>query len=302
MDTIVTITVVSESKKEAIKGIDEALSEIRRIEGLVNFFSSDSEISEINRNAGIEPVKVSHDTLNVIESAIDVAKKTDGAFDPTVGVITHLYDFHEGILPDDSTIQGKLPLVGHRNIVVDRAEGTVYLMEREMMMDLGGIAKGYAADRAIDVLRSGGRKAALVAVAGDIRGYGLKPDGRPWRVGIRNPRGKADDVMATIELENMAVSTSGDYERFIVTGGVRYHHIIDPKTGYPARGVMSVSVIAPLAVLTDSFSTAFFIRGIEESISEAQKLGYDALMIDESGKVHMTEPLRRKIEFIQKDN
>ncbi len=296
MDTIVTITVVSDSETKAGAAMDKAFAEIKRLGQLLNFFSPDSEISAINRNAGISSVTVSPDTYTLLKKGIEVSTETGGAFDMTVGVVVNLYDFHKKIRPSNALIREKLPLVNFRDLILNKDKRTAFLKRKGMSVDAGGIAKGYAADRATEVLKSAGIKAALVAVAGDIRAYGLKPGGTPWRVGIRDPRGQGmDDIIATIELRDMAISTSGDYERFFIENGKRYHHLIDPKTGYPAGGVMGVTVVGPLGVYTDSLATALFISGIEKGLKIAGTLGYNALMIDKAGKIHMTDSLKNKI-------
>ncbi len=299
LDTIVTITVVAGSEKEAGDAMDKAFEEIRRLGGLLDFFSPESEISAINRNAGITPVAVSPETLDLLERASEVSAGSNGAFDITVGAVVSLYDFHRKVRPPDSLIRERLPLVNFRDLILDRSLGTAFLRRKGMTVDAGGIAKGYAADRAVEVLKSAGISAALVAVAGDIRAYGSKPGGKPWLVGIRDPRGSGlDDIIATIPLRDMAVSTSGDYERFFIEDGKRIHHLIDPKTGHPAGGVMSVTVVGPLAVYTDSLATAVFISGIEKGLKTAEAFGYDALMIDASGGIHMTDALKGRIAML----
>ncbi len=302
LDTVVTVSVVSGSAERAGQAIEKVFRELKRLGGLLNFYSSKSEIREINENAGVKPVRVSGDTLRVIQRSIEAAEETNGAFDITVGVITHLYDFHKKIHPSADAVRAGLALVDYRDIEVDPGRMTVFLRKKGMMIDPGGITKGYAADRAVSILKKEGISAALVAVAGDIRGYGLKPDGKPWRVGIRNPRGAGDDIFAVVELRDQAISTSGDYERFFIEGGVRYHHLIDPKTGYPARGVISTTVIAPLAVKTDSLATAVFISGVARGMKIIEGLGYNAIMIDSGGVRHLTEGIRGRVEFIKKDN
>ena len=168
-----------------------------------------------------------------------------------------------------------------------------------MLIDPGGITKGYAADKAAEVLREHGIKSGIVAVAGDIRTFGLKPDGKPWRIGIRNPRARdgEDDIMATIGLSDMAISTSGDYERFFIEGGKRYHHLLDPRTGKSAGGCKCVSIIAKEGAFTDSFATGIFVLGPEKGLKVLEKLGFDAVIIDSQDKIHMTPGIRGKIEF-----
>jgi thiamine biosynthesis lipoprotein len=168
-----------------------------------------------------------------------------------------------------------------------------------MLIDPGGIAKGYAADKAVETLKKNGITSGLVAVAGDIRTFGLKPDRRPWKIGIRNPRARdnEDDVMATVELSGKAISTSGDYERFFMQDGKRYHHILSPKTGRPAPECRSVSVITRDAAFTDAFATGVFVLGPAEGMKVLEKAGFDGLIVDSMGKILLTPGLREKIEF-----
>lgn len=297
MDTLVTVNVVTDSEVKAEDAINGAFEEIKRLEKLINFWSADSEIAEINRKAGLSPVRVSPQTLDLIEKAIFVSEKTGGAFDPTVGPLVRLWDFKKKVIPDKETILKGMRLVDYRAMVIDKSKGTAFLKRKEMSFDTGGIAKGYAADLAVSVLKKNGIKAGLVSVAGDIRAFGTKPDGIPWKVGIRNPRHSHksgnDDILATVELRDMAISTSGDYERFFIQNGKRYHHIIDPKTGYPAMGCQSVTVIARQGVFTDGFSTGVFVLGPEKGLKLLEELGFDGLIIDSEGRIHMTEGLKK---------
>ncbi len=301
MDTFVNITVVSKSEKKAKEAMDAAFQELKRLERLLDFYSPKSEISKINKGSGGVSVSVTSTTFSLINKALEVSKLTDGAFDITLGVINRRYDFFKKRHPTETEIKKLLPLVGYRNIVINPALRIVFLKKPGMMIDPGGITKGFAADRAVQVLKAQGIKAALVAVAGDIRAYGLKPDGRAWLVGIRDPRAKsADQVFATLKLKDMAVSTSGDYERYFVEQGVRYHHILDPKTGMPARGVISVTVVGPEAVYTDSLATACFVRGVREGMKMVEKNGYMAVVVDSSGGIHYSPGLKDILELLKK--
>ncbi len=317
MDTLVTITVVSNSEASAEKAIDAAFSEIEKLEKLSNFFSSGSEVSRINRNAGISVVKVSPDISDVLEKALLVSEKTGGAFDVTMGPVITLYDFYKKIKPEQGTIKKNLSLVNYRKLIIDRNKYTAYLKKKGMLIDLGGISKGYAADKAVETLKRNGISSGLVSVAGDIKAFGLKPDKRPWKIGIRNPRippdpplsplakgglrgvkGRVpDDIMATIELKDMAISTSGDYERCFILDGKRYHHLLSPKTGYPAEECRSVSIITKEGVFTDAFATGVFILGPEKGMKVLEKMGFDGVIVASQGKVFTTPGLRGKIEF-----
>lgn len=301
MDTRVEINAVSDSSEKAEKAIDKAFVEIEKLDTLLNFFSEKSELSEINKNAGIRSVKVSAETFDIFEKAVYAGKKTDGAFDLTIGPEIVLWDFYKKIKPDDREIKKRLSLVNYRNINMDKKGRTIYLKKKGMSVDLGGIAKGYAADKASEVLKASGIKAGLVAIAGDIKAFGMKPDGRPWKVGIRNPRqkDKNDELIATIELVDSAISTSGDYERYFIVDGERYHHILNPKTGYPAALSQTAVIIANDGYITDSFSTGIFIMGHEKGLRLLDEMKINGMVIDSNGKVHMTRNIRGKIEIIR---
>lgn len=292
MDTIVTITVVSDSSRTADTAINEAFRELRSLEEKFNFYSEKSEISEINRNAGKRPVKVSEETIDILKKAIYVSEITDGAFDITTGPLTRIWDFHNKVVPDDRIIKETLKLVNYRDIIVNEKQKTVFLRKKGMLIDLGGIAKGYGADRAMEVLKKNGITSCLVAIAGDIRASGLKPDGTPWLIGIRHPRSEGSDtIIASLPLRDSAISTSGDYERFFIKEGKRYHHILDPRTGYPSLATGGVSVIADAGYLSDSLATAVFVLGPEKGIEFLKRQGYRGIFITEDLKVYSTGDL-----------
>jgi len=299
MDTIVSITVVADSKEIAEKAMAEAFGKIDRFGNRVNFYSEKSELSEINRNAGIRRTTVSPETLDVIEKAVHASEKSRGAFDPTIGPIVKLWNFADKKMPSDKEIKHALPLVNYRDIIVDTNASTVLLRKEGMMLDLGGIAKGYAADMAVDTLLKEGIRSGLVSVAGDIRTFGLKPDSKPWTIGIKNPRqtGTKDEIIAKARLTDTAISTSGDYERYFISDGKRYHHLLDPKTGFPAGTCRSVSIVSDKAADTDAFSTAVFVLGPDRGMKLATDLGMEALIIDINGNMHSTDGLKEKLSF-----
>jgi thiamine biosynthesis lipoprotein len=305
MDTVCTITVVSTSERQAKDVIKAGFREIEKIEKLLNYYSPSSEITAINKASGIRPVKVSEETLEVIKEAVKIAGYTNGAFDPTIGPIMKLWGFSlqksEYSVPSEGDVRDTLRFVDYRRIKINEEESEVFLSKKGMELDLGGIAKGYAADEAIDVLREKGIKAALVAIAGDIRGIGLKPDQKPWKVGIQNPRSGdssrgGDDIFATLRLHNGAISTSGDYQRFFIEQGQRFHHILDPRTGYPPSDVISVSVLAPEGFLSDGLSTGIFILGRKKGMELLESLGYSGVVVDRNKKIYITESLKGKID------
>jgi thiamine biosynthesis lipoprotein len=297
LDTFVTINVVAESKEAADAAIENAFDVIERYGDLINFFSEKSELSAINRNAGIRAVRVSPETLDTIEKAVYISEKSGGAFDPTIGPEIKLWDFLNKIKPSDAEIRKNLPLVNYKNIVIDRGKSTIFLKKKDMLLDLGGIAKGYAADLAVQDLKEKRINAGLVAIAGDIKAFGLKPDKKPWVVGIKNPRQKSsdDEIIARLPLSDKAISTSGDYERFFEVKGQRFHHLLVPSTGYPAYTCQSATVIADKGVMTDGFDNAMFILGPEKGIELAREMGMDAMIIDNKGAVHTTAGLQGKL-------
>ena len=298
--TVVTVTVYADDKQTANAAIENTFTELDRLGKLLNFYSDDSEISLINRDAGVRPAKVSKDTMDVVRRALYVAESTGGAFDPTIGPIVKLWDFEKHILPDEKAIREKLPLVNYKNAVVDEARSTVFLRNKGMAIDLGGIAKGYAADRAVDVLKNNGITAGIVVVGGEVKPFGTKPDGEAWRVGIKDPDpdSRKDDVIAIVKLSGKAISTSGGYEKFFVKDGKTYHHILNPATGYPVYECRSVSIIADNA--PDGFPTGIFVLGPQKGMEVLKGLGLDAVIIDKDGNRIVTDGIKDNVEFIQK--
>jgi thiamine biosynthesis lipoprotein len=303
MYTVVEITVSSDSAEKAKSAIDKAFNELDRLARLLNFYSEDSEVSMINRHAGDKPVKVSPETLEIIEKALYVSENTEGAFDITVGPVVHLWDFQNKVLPDGKMIKEKLKLVGYKNVIVDKEKSTVFLKTKGVQIDLGGIIKGYAADRAVEVLKKDGIKSGIVAVAGDIKVFGKRPPTGSynglWNVGIQNPRQKSDkdEIIAAIGLSDMAISTSGDYQRFFMKDGKRYHHLLNPKTGYPAYNCQSATIITKDAVFTDAFATGIFILGPEKGLDVLKKLRFEGVIVDKDGKIYVTEGIKENLKW-----
>ena len=309
MDTFCTITVVSPSKEDARDAIEAGFAEIKKLETLLNYFSDDSEITAVNRAAGNKPVTVSRETMDMMKKTIYISKLTNGVFDPTIAPVVSLWNFSKDMsdpsIPSGSKINDAVDLVDYKKIKMDYDKFEIFLEEKEMEIDLGGIAKGYAADKAVEAIKSKGIKAALVAVAGDIRGFGLNASGNSWRVGIQNPRPEAEsdkpweDIFASLYLGNMAISTSGDYQRFFIKDGRRFHHILDPETGFPAESdLISVSVIAPEGYVADGLSTAVFVLGLEKGLSLLESAGLDGVLVNADKKVFLTRNLKGKIEIL----
>jgi thiamine biosynthesis lipoprotein len=300
MDTLVSITVRSASKKEADHAIKAGFKEIEELADLLDYYSPTSEITAINKNAGKKPVKVSNQTLDVIKKSLEIARLTDGAYDPTIGPVMKLWDFVNKIKPEQSVLQENLPLVDYRKVDINVENSTVFLRNKGMELDLGGIAKGYAADRALDVITSQGIKAVLVAIAGDIKCSGLKPGEISWHVGIQSPRDdekcvSENNILASLFLDDQAISTSGDYQRYFIENGIRYHHLLNPKTGMPSHELISVSLIAKMGVMTDALATGVFVMGIDKGIKLLTSLGIDGVFVDKDKKVFITEGLKNRL-------
>jgi thiamine biosynthesis lipoprotein len=302
--TIVTITVVAKSQEKAGTAIDAAYRELERLGRLLNFYADDSELTTINKNAGIKPVQVSAETLEIVKAAVYAGEQTAGGFDITLGPIIKLWDFNNKIMPTKEQVEEHLAFVGFGNIVVDEGASTVFLKKKGLQIDLGGIIKGYAADKAVALLKEHGIENGIVAVAGDIKTFGSQLDGKPWHLGIQNPRQKGNDdvLLATVDLTDKAISTSGDYQRFFIMEGVRYHHLINPKTGFPANHCRSVTVITESAALTDAFSTGIFIMGPEKGLEVLEKLGMDGIIVDRNGMALTTSGIKEKIHLLNRSD
>jgi len=309
MDTYCSITVVSSSREKAQEAIEAGFAEIKKLEILINYFSSESELSEINRAAGLKPVRASNDTLDIIKKTLQISRATNGAFDPSIAPVIKLWDFSrqnkKPSVPASNYINNALKLVDFNKLQINNNTSEVYLKEKGMEIDLGGIAKGYAADRAADAIKNKGIKSALIAVAGDIRGFGLNTTGKAWKVGIQNPRPETEsakpweDIIASLRLEDRAISTSGDYQRFFFQNGKRYHHILDPETGYPAESdLISVTVIAPEGYIADGLSTAVFVLGAKKGLALINSMGLDAVLVNSDKTVIITENIKDKIDLL----
>jgi len=297
MGTEMEITVASADEKAAHKAIDAAFAEIRRIEEMMSTYISESQLSKINSAAGKKAVKVDQELLRLIKKSIEYAEMTEGGFNIAVGPLIKLWRVSEGgNIPKKVEIRKALEIIDYRDIVIDEKKKTVFLKKKGMAIDLGGIAKGYASDRAEIVLKKNGIVSGVVAVAGDINAFGMKVDGAKWRIGIQHPR-KKDAFLGIIELEDEAVSTSGDYERFFIKDGKRYHHIMDPKTGEPAGKCQSVTIVAKEATATDALSTGIFVMGPEKGMELIERLSdVEGIIIDAKGNIAVSSGLKNRIK------
>ena len=284
------ITVVAESKAEANEYIDMAISEITRIEKLISSWDEDSQTSEINRQAGIAPVKVSPELFDLIERALGISQLTDGAFDISYASMDRIWHFDGSMteMPTSEEIKASVAKVGFQKVVLDDEEHSVFLTEKGMKIGFGGIGKGYAADKAKALLKSRGVTAGIINASGDMTTWGKQPNGDEWKVAITNPLDKSKSF-GLLPISNGAVVTSGNYEKFVQFEGIRYAHIIDPRTGYPATGILSVTVFAPKAELADALATAVFVMGIETGLNRINQLPkVECIIVDENGQLHQS--------------
>lgn len=287
MGTLWTIEVDDESRPaEARAAMERAFAEIERIENLMSEWLPDSPVSKINAAAGQHPVEVPAELSAILQRAVDYGERSEGAFDVTWRGMGSLWKFDDSFtVPAPEQVERARRNVDYRALHNDG--GSVYLERAGMSIGLGGIAKGYAVDRVAELLRDAGFPNSLVAGAGDIRASGAKA-GAPWLVGVQDPRQERGTLLGTLPLSGAAISTSGDYERFRIVDGTRYHHIVDPRTGWPAGECISVSVVAPTAEQSDALSTAIFVLGPEKGMVLARAAGVDVLIIDAMGRRHAT--------------
>ncbi len=298
MDTSVDLQFAHENRGFASSLEDEVFTEIDRLEKLFSRTIEDSDINLINSSAGEKPARISEEVLHVIEKALYYARLSEGYFDPTIAPLIDTWGFlgQQFRLPDQGEIDSAMELVDFNLVQVDRNSYTVFLPERGMSIELGGIAKGYIVDRALDILKNAGIEHAFINVGGDIGLIGSKPDGEPWRIGVRHPR--EDAIVAVFPLSDGAVVTSGDYQRYFTENEVNYHHLLDPNTGYPARKLISVTVVADTVLEADALSTAIFIMGPEKGLTLLENLpGVEGLLITPEFDILLSSGLEDLVEL-----
>ncbi len=272
--------------------ITRVMDEMHRVDALMSTYKPASQVSLVNERAAREPVIVDADLFALLQTALDYSRVTEGAFDITYASVGYLYDYRRHIRPDDAAIAAALPAVDYRHVVLDPNTRSVRFTQAGVRIDLGGIAKGWAVDRGIELLQAAGVERAFVTAGGDTRIIGDR-FGEPWMVGIRDPR-EDGKVAVRIPLVDAALSTSGDYERFFEADGVRYHHILSPSTGRPASAVRSVTIIGPTATRTDGLSKTIFVLGIEKGMQVLDRAGdVDAIAIDKDGKIYYSKGLAK---------
>jgi len=290
MGTQVIIKTWGTHREKMDQAINAAFEEISRLERMMSSFMPTSELSHINQQAGKVPVPVSQELLSLIQRALFFSDLTEGAFDISFASVGKLWDFRSDVIPTTDAINNQLPFVDFRKIQLDEKESSVFLPFPQMSIALGGIGKGYAMDQAMTVLAEHGIQNAMVMAGGDTLIKG-KRGAEPWRVGLRDPD-KKNGILAVLPLEDQAISTSGDYERFFIKNGVRYHHILDTKTGFPAKACRSVTILAQDATTSDALSTSVFVLGPKRGLALIEQLdGVEGIIVEDQGKVHLSTGL-----------
>jgi thiamine biosynthesis lipoprotein len=290
------MTVVANSQSEADVYIDEAVNEITRIENLISSWKPASQTSLINKNAGIQPVVVDKELFDLIKRSIGISKLTQGAFDISYASMDKIWKFDGSMtsMPIPEDIKNSVSLVGYENIVLNEENSSVFLKTKGMKIGFGAIGKGYAADKAKALLIDKGVVSGIINASGDMNTWGKQPDGETWKIAITNPLNK-DKVFALLPIDNRAIVTSGNYEKFVIFNDIRYSHIIDPRTGYPSTGIISASVIAPKAELADALATSIFVMGKEVGLNFINQLeGIECIIISEDGSIDYSDKVNYK--------
>ena len=283
------LSVIADDADNATKCIDAAVAEIQRIEKLLTTFKDDSDTNRINAQAGIRAVKVEREVVDLILRSLKISHITQGSFDITYGSVDKsLWNFDKDMkqLPDAATAKRSVRLINYKNVIVDEKASTVFLKEKGMRIGFGGIGKGYAAEKAKVVLQQMGITSGIVNAAGDLSAWGLQPNGESWTIGIADPDASRHPF-SSLNITNMAVATSGNYEKYVVIDGKKYSHTIDPKTGLPVSGIKSVTIIAPNAELADALATPVMVMGIQAGLHLINQLPHiSCIIIDDNNKLY----------------
>ena len=301
MGSELRLTAWTNNEPLAISAFEEVFHEFDRLDHLLTTWRDDSDVQRVNAAAGDHPVPVAPEVREVLHLAREASELTEGKFDITFGALADIWKFdqdQDNTIPDQAAIARRLAFIDYRKVEVDDAAGTAYIARKGMRIHLGGIGKGYAVDRAVAILHKRGLNDFIIQAGGDMYAGGLKGD-RPWRLGIRDPRGSEDKVFAAIDLSNGTFSTSGDYERAFLADGVRYHHILDPATGQPARGCRSVTLVTARAVFADALAKGVFILGAEKGLALIERLPeVEGVIVSDKNEVLVSSGLKDRVTLL----
>jgi FAD:protein FMN transferase len=289
-----TITLVCENENEAKENIDLAIKEIQRIEKLLTTYNEQSQTALINKNAGIKPVKVDEEVFGLIERSIGISQITQGAFDISYGGLNKsLWNFDKGLiqLPSPEDALKMVHLINYKNIILDKEKRTVFLKETGMRIGFGGIGKGYAAEVTKNILKNKGVESGIINASGDLTTWGSQSNGEPWTVGIADPNAPTK-AFSYLNISNLAIATSGNYEKFVIIGGKKYSHTIDPKTGLPVTGIKSVTIISNNAEFADAMATPVAVMGIKAGLFLIDQIpDLHCIIIDDSNKIYTSKQI-----------
>nr|WP_294786222.1 FAD:protein FMN transferase [uncultured Flavobacterium sp.] len=281
------ISIVAKDSLSAEQNINEVIAEITRIENLISDWKPDSQVSQVNQNAGIKPIKVDREVFELAQRAINLSKITNGGFDVSFAAMDRIWKFDGSMteMPSAEAIKKSVEKVGYKNIILDSLESTIFLKLKGMKIGFGALGEGYATDKCRTMMIQKGIPAGIINGSGDMSTWGKQPNGNDWKIGITNPF-KPEKILAVVSLKEGAITTSGSYEKFVVFNGKRYSHIINPATGYPATGLCSVTVLGPNAETANGLSTSMMVLGQKEGLVLLQKFPeYSCVMITDKGKV-----------------
>lgn len=290
------ITIVAKDSITAENYIDTVIAKITRIEYLISDWKPQTQISEVNRNAGIKPVKVDKEVFELTRRAIHFSEITNGAFDISFAAMERIWKFDGSMttMPSPEAVRKSVEKVGYKNIILDSTTSTIFLRYEGMKIGFGALGEGYATDYCRTIMKAKGIKAGIVNASGDMSTWGKQPNGKAWNIGITNPF-QNDKLLTTLSLTDQAVTTSGSYQKFVVLNGKRYSHIINPATGYPATGLCSVTVVGESAEMANGFSTSLMVLGQQEGLKLLSKYPkYSCLMITDTGKIIKSKNWKRK--------
>ncbi|MCD9576743.1 FAD:protein FMN transferase [Flavobacterium soyae] len=291
------ISIVAKDSLTAEQNINEVITEITRIENLISDWKPDSQVSQVNQNAGVKPIKVDREVFELTQRAIKFSEITNGSFDVSFAAMDRIWKFDGSMteMPSAEAIKKSVEKVGYKNIILDSVESTIFLKLKGMKIGFGALGEGYATDKCRAIMIAKGIQAGIINGSGDMSIWGKQPNGQPWKIGITNPF-KPEKVLAVVPLNQGAVTTSGSYEKFVVFNGKRYSHIINPATGYPATGLCSVTVFGPDAETANGLSTSMMVLGQTEGLLLLQKFpNYSCVMITDNGKVIKSRNFKYKL-------
>lgn len=298
MGTVISVTLYDSTDEQIL---DKVFDKVKELEETFSINETGTEVDKINENAGIEPIKVSDDTVTVVKEGIHYSELSNGKFDITIGPLVKLWSIGlpEAKVPTQEEIDTIVPLTNYKDVVIDEANNTVFLTKAGMMLDLGGIAKGYSADVISQMLTAEGVKSAIIDLGGNIFAHGKKLSGDDWKIGIQNPFSTRGEIVGAISVINKSIVTSGVYERYIEKDGIKYHHILNPETGYPYENdIAGITIISDKSSTGDALSTSVFALGIEEGIKFIENLdSVDAIFVTKDNGVYLTSGIKDNFEL-----